>query len=954
MLHDAWDLLRSPDRLRRSPSAALDEVERLRSGGRRAVCVVLPPGAGWTELGLEEARRRRGRTLVLTPNTAVQAQWLRAWRAWGGEVPPPGGALGVLTVVTTLALSAWDRGADDEPVADDSSPLLAQQRRAAVRGEPGADLLSLLHPSGRALVDRAARCGPWTLVLDESAHLLETWGPLVAALAQALGDDTEVLGLTATPPQSLGERSGTLHEALFGGADVVVAAPTAVVRGDVAAYQELVLFTSPTAEEDAALAGERDRFAALSHELLVGGAGTVPFRDWLQRRLHERPSGAGGRRSWRALVQDEPALARAALRLVHAEVLDLPPGARLAEQHRVPADADDWGALLAAYAQEQLADSSAADDVALRTAVTQALPGLGWSLTDRGLRPASSPLDRVCSRSAAKAAAAVDVLGAELAARGEDLRALVVCDGEHGSSVRAAGAGSTRLRLDAPAPGSADAAFLALAGSDLAPALRPVLCTGRTLALRREDVAALRAFAPHRVADRLVAEPFSGDRSVVRLTAGQGWDARTWVPLVTDWLAAGGTRTLVGTRGLLGLGWDCPPLDVVVDLTTVSGVPVLRQVHGRVLGVDPARPQEVADVWTVVCVADGHPRGGVDHLRVARSAEHLLAPAQDGTVTAGISHADEELSPLAPPAPELRAAVAERARTRVAQRDAVRSAWAAQPENGSERVALRVRLGACLGLPAGVVPAPLLMARSTLGAPAPAPLPRAPQRGRLWPLPVGAAVVTSAGSTLALTPGAGAGAGLATGLLLGGTVAGRRWRAQSTALARLPADSQSATLRQLAQVVADALHASGATGTGAAGVDVTRSGDELVCVLDGTGEDSRLFAGSLDELLAPLAEPRWLVSRFVVPVPDGAAERRALVLAGTFGRPVAAPVAWHAVPAALTRSRAEVDAFEAAWQRHLGAGRMVLARDPEGASLLELLQGKDPFSVVTRLRTVWR
>jgi hypothetical protein len=949
VLDDAWDCLRFPDPLRRSPSAALDEVERLRSAGRRAVCVVLPPGAGWTELGLEVARRRRRRTLVLTPNTAVQGQWLRAWQARGGQVPPPGDTPGVLTVVTTLALSAWDRGADDEPVADDSSPLLAQQRRAAVRGQPGADLLSLLHPSGRALVDRAARRGPWTLVLVESAHLLETWGPLVGALARALGDDTDVLGVTATPPHAMGERSRALHEAVFGDADVVVPAPTAVVRGDVAPYQELVLVTAPTAEEDATLEGERARFAALSHELLAQRAGTVPFPDWLERRLHERRSGGGGeRRSWRALAQDEPGLARAALRLVHAGVLALPPGARLAEEHRVPADADDWGVLLGAYVQEHLAHSSAADDVRLRTAVTSALPGLGWSLTDRGLRPASSPVDRVCARSAAKVAGAADVMRAELAARGEDLRALVVCDGEHGA------AGSSRLRPDAPAPGSADAAFLALAGSDLAPALRPVLCTGRTLALRREDLAALRAFAPHRIADRLVAEPFAGQRSVVRLTAGQGWDARTWVPLVTDWLAAGGTRTLVGTRGLLGLGWDCPPLDVVVDLTTVSTAPALRSVHGRVLGVDPARPQEVADVWTVVCVADGHPRGGVDHLRGARGAEHLLAPAPDGTVTAGIGHADEALSPLAAPGPELRAAVAERALARVAQRDAVRRAWAEQPEDGSERVALRVRASGSLGLPGGVVPAPLLTARSTLGSTAPAPLPRAPQRGRLWPLPVGAAVVTSAGSTLALTPGAGAGAGLATGLLLGGTVAGRRWRAQSSALARLPDDPQSAALRQLAQAVADALHASGATGTGEDGIDVMRSGDELVCVLDGTREDSRLFAASLDELLAPLAEPRWLVSRFVLPVPAGAAERRALVLARAFGRPVEAPVAWHAVPAALTRSRAGVDAFEAAWQRHVGAGRLVLARDPEGVSLLELLQGEDPFAVTTRTRTVWR
>ena len=955
MLDDAWDCARSPARLGRSSSAALDAVEELRSAGRSAVCVVLPPGMDWPALGLAVARGLRRRTLVLTPNTAVQGQWQRTWAASGGAVPPPGSVDGAVTVVTTLGLSAWHRGADDEPVEDDTSPLLAQSRRSAVLGADGADLLSLLHPAGRALLERAAAAGgPWTLVLDESASLLETWGPLVGALARALGTDTWVLGLSATPSELMAERPRALHSALFDGAEVDVSAPSAVVRGDLAPYQELVLVTAPTPDEDAAIDVERTRFADLSHELLVLGTGTLPFVEWLRRRLHDRGVEAGGeRRSWRALARDEPALARAGLRLVHAGVLALPSGARLAEEHRAPADGDDWAVLLGAYASEQLAGRSAADDVRLLTGVTQVLPGLGWSLTDRGLRPTASPVEQTCTRSAAKAAAALDVLAAELDGRGEELRALVVCDAEQGTQVRR-GPAESRLRPGAPAPGSADAAFLALAGSDLAEVLRPVLCTGRTLALRREDLAALRAFAPARVADRLVAESFAGHRSVVRISGGQGWDARAWVPLVTDWLAEGGTRALVGTRALLGLGWSCPSLSVVVDLTTSSAATTVRQVHGRAPGLDPGRPQEVADTWTVACVADGHPRGGADLLRVARAAEHVLAPADDGTVEAGIGHADGALAAGARPSPEVRAAVAGRAAARVTDRGAVRQAWTRCAEDGVARLSLRVRSTRPLGLPADVVPAPLLTAHSTLGAPAPAPLPRTPQRGRLWPLPVGAAVAVSAGSTATLSAAVGAGAGLATGLLLGGIAAGSRWRSQSAALDRLPADPQAAVLRSLAAVVADALRDYGATSTGAAGVDVTTSGDEHVCVLDGPVEDARRFASSLDELLAPLGEPRWLVSRFVLPVPAGPAERRALVLARTFGRPVEAPVTWHAVPAALTRSRAGVDAFEAAWQAHVGAGRLVLARDPEGAALLELLQGQDPFGVTTRLRTVWR
>ena len=57
---------------------------------------------------------------------------------------------------------------------------------------------------------------------------------------------------------------------------------------------------------------------------------------------------------------------------------------------------------------------------------------------------------------------------------------------------------------------------------------------------------------------------------VVGLTAVGDWTAATWVPLVHDWLASGGTAAVVGTRGLLGEGWDSPSLNVVVDLTATE------------------------------------------------------------------------------------------------------------------------------------------------------------------------------------------------------------------------------------------------------------------------------------------------------------------------------------------------------------------------------------------------
>ena len=958
-MHDAWDSCAFPGSFRRYQQQALDAVDALRAAGHSRAYVVMPPGSGKTVLGLEVARRLGRRTMVLTPNTAVQAQWLTQWKAFGGDGqhPCPASAERALTapmtVLTYQSLSVWDRTADDEDEQDDPSAALAETRRAALRGEPGADLLDLLHPRGRDLVRRAAATGPWTLVLDECHHLLETWGALCRALVRALGDDTWVVGLTATPRTSMTARQAELHDDLFGDCDFSVPTPALVKEGELAPYQELVYLTAPTAEEDTWIVAERQRFADLQLELLSERTGTLPFLDWLWRRLHDRRYENGGPQlSWRELEEAEPELARAGLRLVQAGVLELPIGARLREEHRATADAQDWAVLLEAYAREHLTASGALPDARLLEAVRAVLPSLGFTLTVRGLRTATSPVDRICALSAAKAAAAVHVLDAESQALAVDLRAVVLCDFEQRTasppaSLQEAGG-------DRPA-GSARLTFFALASSSLADTLRPVMVTGRTVAMRREDFADFRRFAPPVLADRLLDEPLDGNRSLVTLSAGVGWSARVWTPLMTRWLVAGGTRVLVGTRGLLGEGWDCPALNVVVDLTSASTPTAVTQLRGRSLRLDPTRPDKVADNWTVVCVADDHPRGDADYLRAVRKHEHHLAPGRDGVIESGIGHCDEILGPYAPPDAHARVTVNGRALVRARERDAVRDAWAVGAGyRGVELATLRLRAGQPLGLPGGVVPPALLQARRTLGEPAPAPLPRARRPAQLWPLPLGSAVLIggSAGYTQGAAVGVAAGAG--AGVLVAVGVGGRRYAAQLRALGSSPDVEQTATLRQMAAAVADALHDTGATSVGAEAVRVTGThAGEMACELDAPTLESRLFAECLDELLAPLADPRWLVSRLVLPVPAATADRRRLARARALGRPVEAAVAWHAVPAALGRAKSRVAAFETAWRAHVGAGRLVLAKDPEGSALLELLRGEDPFAVTSRLRTVW-
>lgn len=309
---------------------------------QEATYLVIPPGGGKTLIGLEAARRIGRRTLVLCPNTAIQAQWLAQWRA-----------------------SFATDGIDATVSRDLPTPLTVLTYQAVY-----AD--SAIHPEGAALLARLRESGPVTLILDECHHLLEVWGRVLREVAGSL-DHPRLVGLTATPPHLMTADQAQLHRELFGEIDIEISVPSLVRDGRLAPYQELAYFTGPTPAEADYIHSEALRFAELRTDLMDPGFASTPFLEWLDARVVERQAG-GARVSWQRFEKDEPALAGAGLRLHLAGMLALPEGARLREEHRRPLDAADWTALIGDYVRHCLAASSDPRDQAAREAIRRALP----------------------------------------------------------------------------------------------------------------------------------------------------------------------------------------------------------------------------------------------------------------------------------------------------------------------------------------------------------------------------------------------------------------------------------------------------------------------------------------------------------------------------------------------------------------------------------------------------
>ncbi|MBO3747714.1 DEAD/DEAH box helicase family protein [Streptosporangiaceae bacterium NEAU-GS5] len=914
---------RPPYALRPHQAAALDGLERAFTAGRRRAWVVLPPGAGKTLTGLEAARRLGHPMVAFAPNTAIQGQWAREWRAFGGtagvgrELSDAG-----FNVLTYQALASFDPEAEvDEDGAETGSPL------------------DRLRPSGRELVERLRARGRLTVLLDECHHLLDTWGELLAEVLEGL-PDAVVIGLTATPPDRLTAAQAALVDKLFG---PVVAGPSipAVVReGDLAPFAELAWLTTPTPVEAGWLAAEAERFAELTTDLLDPAFAPVPFLTWLDERL-VRHDGI----TWARLERERPELTTAALRFHHAGLLALPDEARLREEHRQPPGAGDWVALLDDYVIRCLRPGGHESAVA---AIRTALPSVGYQLTARGVRGGRSPVDRVLARSAAKTSAVVEILAAEAASLGDRLRAVVICDYENAaatvparlSGVLADEAGSARLVLEE------------LVRDPRTAVLAPLLVTGRTVAGSAEGA---RAFADTCTENLTFTDAGDG---VAELTGR--WTSRTWVARATRFFEDGGSRVLVGTRAMLGEGWDARGVNTLVDLTEATTATSVVQTRGRGLRIDPAWPDKVANTWSVVCVAAGHPKGAADWQRFVRKHDGYYGVTDAGEIMAGVSHVHPALSPYAPPPEADFGAFNATMLIRAAERHRVRALWRVG-EPYADRLVHTLR----------VIPTDgggrFAVTLRTAGAPAESGRRPAADRRR-GPAPRPPAVVAGAHGVapapeVGVWPSVAAGVGVMTaclvaGLMLplafaGGLLCGWAVREARRALigARVLRDtSHDPDLGAMACALADALRAAGLAprGSEAVAVEPDETGAYRI-EMDGVPpEASSCFAIAFDELVSPLGDPRYVLPRHFLTARGPLAGWRLMTRRGEPN-----PVVYHAVPAVLGGHRRHADLLAREWARWVSGGEPLYTRGPEGAGVLAAQRGGSPMDVTTAMRATW-
>lgn len=225
--------------------------------------VIAPPGSGKTVLGLEVAIRLNQPTLILAPTIAIRNQWIQRFCElflqtnltpdWiSRDIRNPK----FMTVITYQGLHAacnnWRY--EEEEIDND------EEETEETNGNGKAT-----NPDLDKIVSGLKSQKIKTIVVDEAHHLKNEWWQTLTLVKEKL--DPIIVGLTATPPYDVTATEWQRYIDLNGPVDTEISVPELVVEGDLCPHQDYVYFTLPTDRENQSIVEFRQNIEKLFQEI---------------------------------------------------------------------------------------------------------------------------------------------------------------------------------------------------------------------------------------------------------------------------------------------------------------------------------------------------------------------------------------------------------------------------------------------------------------------------------------------------------------------------------------------------------------------------------------------------------------------------------------------------------------------------------------------------------------
>lgn len=616
-------------------SRLLEHLDRYLANKR--LHLVAAPGSGKTVLGLEVIRRISQPTLVLAPTITIRDQWVdrlvELFLAPGSHTPEwvskdlrnPA----FLTVATYQALHAVCSGQQDEHGASAGEENGASKNHIEV--QTNGDEENHVCRARVEIPEFLTQVAFKALVLDEAHHLRAEWWRVLTSFSEHLQKPT-IVALTATPPYDVSPLEWQRYEELCGPVDAEVSVPELVQEGDLCPHQDYVYFSVPNQQELKVLADFRAAVDSFATQLRANSdfGNAVALHPWLTSPEQHTED-----------ILDDPEYLSSMVIFLHGTTREVPTAVLKViglTDKRIPALNLEWLEVLLSHCLYSDEGNFHHIETVLKS-IRHDLLRIGAIERHKvKLRDPSDHL-KLLTTSVTKLRSVEEIVKLEAGSLGGQLRCVILTD-----FIR---------KAELPTSQHESPVFQDIGIVPVFESLRRVAVPGASLGVLSGSLVIVPSGAEpivRQVATTLGIHP--RDLSISPLIHDPAYSTvqihgeyyRGSVCLITSVFEQGGINVLVGTKSLLGEGWDAPCINTLVLASFVGSFVLSNQMRGRAIRVDSDQPQKTANVWHLVCVEPGLFGPGDDYELLVRRCSAFVGVSatanviENGTERLGLGH----------------------------------------------------------------------------------------------------------------------------------------------------------------------------------------------------------------------------------------------------------------------------------------------------------------------------
>ncbi len=575
--------------------------------------IVAAPGSGKTTLGIELICKLAEPALVLAPTVTIREQWqsrieegflnegCRIEEVASQNLKKPA----MITISTYQALhSAMTRfkGELREEEIEESK----ENTKEAPSVKENIEEVDF---AAFDLIKTAKEAGIKVLCLDECHHLRSEWWKALEQFREEMGE-LRVIALTATPPYDSTPAMWERYIKMCGEIDEEITIPELVKEGSLCPHQDFVYFNYPTTEEKQKVTEYYRQVKILRGELLQD----EKFLEAVQKHAVFT-----GEMSLDEILA-EPAYLSALLIFLQARHIPIDKQYyQLMGVKEFPYLKPEWLELLLQKflyddSQHFFAEKSYVEEV------REHVKAMGLIEKRRVMLQKSDTIEKIMLSSKGKSNSILKIAEHEYENMGSGLRMLILTDYIRKETEKHIGETDAKIEQLGVLPFFEQLRRHFAKKKTKAPKLG-VLC-GSIVVIPAQAKEELLSIVPEGKVTFSTLGKLDQEEYLKLSPVGDG---HFLTAAVTELFSRGQIQILIGTKSLLGEGWDSPCINSLILASFVGSYMLSNQMRGRAIRVMKDQPEKTSNIWHLVCI---HPKENAeqsdDFLLLKRKMQHFL------------------------------------------------------------------------------------------------------------------------------------------------------------------------------------------------------------------------------------------------------------------------------------------------------------------------------------------